>query len=211
MFESSKQSGHRDGQHGSKKANPRLLQHFKVKSAQIDKISPRNKALDCGQRIVKYLADLIKLNFKQFGVSENAQAKFLQKVLNLFSAAIRKEPNFIKLFKFIVNDFKMLFSRNPAVHEQNFDSLIKLLKEILTVVKNSVNGEEEKTLFDEVINVISLTMTGKVEHNEEVKASVINIFCYFLRFLNEEDDSDEIEQAMNEECCGRIYSSSCKR
>ena len=109
MFESSKQSRYRDGQHGGKKANPRLLQHFKVKSAQIDKISPRNKAIDCIQRIVKYLADLIKLNFKQFGVSENPQAKFLQKVLNLFSAAIRKEPNFIMLFKFIVNDFKMLF------------------------------------------------------------------------------------------------------
>ena len=39
-------------------------------------------------------------------------------------------------------------------------------------------------------------MTGKVENNEEVKASVINIFRYFLRFLNEEDDSDEIEQSM---------------
>ena len=198
MFRSSKQSGHRHGQHGSKKANPRLLQDFKVKSAQIDKISLRSKTHDCTQQMMKYFTNLIKLNFKQFGVSQNPQAKFLQKVFNLFSAAFRKEhrlENVIKLFKFVVNDLKILFPRNPAVHEQNFDSLsYKLLNQILTVVKNSVNGEEEKTLFDEAINVIN--MIGKEEFNDELNAFVHNIFQYSLHFMNDEDDSDEFEQVM---------------
>ena len=198
MFRSSKQSGHHHGQHGSKNANPRLLQHFKVKSAQIDKISLRSKTHDCFQQMVKYFTNLIKLNSKQFGVSENPQAKFLQKVINFLSAATRKEhrlENFIMLFKFIANDLKILLPRNPAVHEQNFDSLLyKLLNQILTVVKNSVNGEEEKTLFDEAINVIN--MIGKEEFNDEFNAFIGNIFQYSLRFMNDEDYSDEIEQMM---------------
>ena len=80
MLRSSKQSGHLYGQHGSKKAGARLLQLFKAKSAQIDKISLRSKGLDCGQQ----------LSSKHFGVSENPQAKLFVEVLNAFSAATRR-------------------------------------------------------------------------------------------------------------------------